>query len=438
MSVPIDHLEQLLAHVTTRRWLFDFLFNDDALADLAVLRTQRCNSFLYQSTTWTKEPTNSHYTLLDERVDQLSLCIPNFISDDITAGVVIHERTVHTKFPSLRPQPNNFQLARFARMSAPPLNLEVRALPDRSAIEVSLTLLPSTKRQSCFQFTFNGDPFYQHYTRHDTKTYPTIDELRIALAKFSKSELCRPCPSCHAPPTTCCKCDGTIQFNRAAHPYDLCAERRRNSLYRGRYTGVMMVDYLRNGDPALHANLDCTHHVDGVTRPEDKNRMVEMAVQRSALQISLQARSRTPCLHPAPDENRNPKLAPDGGSDDERGPADFASAIADELIRQQMSGAKVENVKQEMKIISAESHDLTSLQSMDHEIYRKTRNRLSAARSNTKRKWRNRSMRLQVVILRQRLNTLREKENALKHEREWLYQQCVRQQRLQHRPVEPE
>lgn len=431
MSVPIDHLQQLIAHITTRRWLYDFLFNDDPLADLVVLRTQRCKAFLYQSTTSTREPTNSHYTLLDEQTEQLSLCVPHFTSDGITAGIVVHDRTVDSAFPQLRPEPNNFQLARFARMSSPPLNLQVRALPDRSAIEVTLTLLPSTKRQSWLQFTFNGDPFHCHYASTDRDSYPHIDELRIALAKFSKAELCRACPFCHVPATTCCKCDGRLQSNHPKHPYDLHTEPRCNSLYRGRYTGVVMVDYLRNGDPALHANLDCTHHVEGVTDAGRKSKLLETAVQWSASQISLQAQRRRNFLTDAVDENRKPYPVDDSvdGSGDEQSPQkDFATDIADMLIQKQMSAAKQDVTKQELKIISVGSHDLNSLPPMDHEVYRKTRNRLSAARSNTKRKWRNRSMRLQVVILRQRLNTLREKENTLKCEREWLRQQCSRQQ----------
>lgn len=437
MSVPIDHLQQLLTHITTRRWLYDFLFNDDPLADLVVLRTQRCKAFLYQSTTTTKEPTNSHYTLLDERTEQLSLCVPHFTSDDITAGIVAHERTVNSDFPDLRPEPQNFQLARFARMSSPPLNLQVRALPDRSAIEVTMTFLPSTKRQSWFQFTFNGDPFHHHYASDDRTSYPDIDELRIALAKFSKAELCRACPHCHVPATTCCKCDTGLDFNLPKHPYDLHTERRCNSLYRGSYTGVVMVDYLRNGDPALHANLDCTHYVEGVTDSFKKSKLLETAVQWSAVQIPLQTQRRRNRVENGVDENCNPAYSDycaDGSVDEQSGlsrPNDFATNIAEKLIQKQMSTTKQENTKQELEIISVEPHDITSLPPIDHEIYRKTRNRLSAAKSNTKRKWRNRSMRLQVVILRQRLSTLREKENALKCDREWLRQQCSRNQRMQ-------
>lgn len=427
MSVPIDHLQLLLTHITTHRWLYDFLFNTDPLADLVILRAQRCKSFLYRSITSTAEPTTSHYNLLDETTHQLSLCIPHFVADDITVGLLVHDRNVARKvqIPASFPTKVQLGVARFARFTAPSLNLDVRALPDRSAIEITLTLLPSTKRQTRLHFTFNGDPFYQYASANVRTSYPTLDDLKMALAKFSKAELCRACPRCHAPATTCCKCDAVLKLKTPTHIFDMSVERRRNSLYRGKYTGVIMIDFLRNGDPALHANLDCTYSVDSICDSNKMTELCEIAVHQSALQVSLQRkRANKNTLPTGHDHTHQLHVSYDNPVDRGR-LGDFAAIFVDTLIQNQSSTPKKLSTaisKQEFDVVSADSFGIPHIDTSDHDLYRKTRNRLSAARSNMKRKWRNRSMRLQVVILREMLTCLREKENALKCENEFLSQ----------------
>lgn len=426
MSVPMHHLHQLLAQATAHRWLFDFLFNNDPLADLVILRTQPSNSFLYNTVTTTKEPTNSHYELLDETTHTISLCLPHFTADSITAGLIVHERNDRRQIPLFLPPLSKPQLeiCRFARFSSPNCSLQVRALPDRSALHLTLTLLPSTKRQSRLRFIFNGDPFGAHCSATGATSYPSVDDLRISLAKFSKSELCRSCPRCHVPPTTSCQCDQQLNLIRPEHPYDLSTERRRHSLYRGTYTGVVMVDFLTNGDPALHASLDCTFSVDAANDPKAMVALRERAVHQSALQVSLMKDQKSPFnTSRCNDENHRHTVVENSLTAESDN--DFASTLAEVLIQEeQMKGAKVELIKDESKIMSLALPQLSNSDEMTHDLYRKTRNRLSAARSNMKRKWRNRSMRLQVVILRQMLNDLREKENSLKFENEWLSRQC--------------
>lgn len=377
-------LVDLVRRLTSEASVFNFLFVRDPLSDISLLCSplRLHHSLVTTRTTAATESSHNHLQVLDHVTTSTTLHVPGFSIDDTSVGLCLHSRSVTKHFRVLQPRKHLLHVSRFASFEGSGHRVEVREEPGgENAIHITLTTLRGLRRKSEHTFSFERLAF----TYEDMKSQNGMFEIRDKLTKISKTEYCRACPVCNVSASASCRC--SWRSRRANEVLDFSSLRHNVGLYCGDFSGGCMVELFRHGVQALHASLSCRDaaRVEADARGERRREMKERGV---ALSLATY------------------RLGSEGGRVER--------------------GAGVENGLDEGSRLACVLASGVAAEAVPGEggEGRREKNRLAAARSNLKRKWRNKSLRLHLVILRQRVAELREREHELKCERVGLLQRC--------------
>lgn len=399
-------LQDLLDRLTTEQSIFDFLFKRDPLSDITMLTSplRRRYITLTNGTTSAEEASLNHLQVLDYTAKCTTIHIPAFSIDGITVGLAVHDRSISKKCAFLQTSGNKIHFTRFARFEQSGVLVHVREEAAYACVQISCTTLRSAKRKSEVTFAFERCNFdYNSMRDHDA-----VQKLTQRLTKLSKIEYCRACPSCRALAGTACKCK--VMGTAPLHLLDFSHEKENASFFAGDYTGSASVELLRDGMPALHASLECSDNT--IAETQDDGVYVETLLSRAI-------RNRLSSYRLRPRQRVGTEVKCNAGDEN------------DMVLQKLMLIAGVGEEESEESGKSEEcagdsgrSDDNGRSGERGRALGRREKNRMAAARSNMKRKWRNKSLRLNLVILRQKIEDLREMESELRCEQEWLRHQC--------------
>lgn len=404
-------LREVAAKLTAEQWIFDFLFKADCLSDISLLTSplRLRHALLTVRDTTAVEASANHAQVLDYHATSTTLNIPAFALDGVTVGLCAHERTVEKRWPFLQPARHALHFTRFARFDAANAMLAVRHAPAHADLEVELTTLRSPKRKSELRFSLDGAaPAFAGAAALDPDNLVAL--MRSNLTQLSKTEYCRICPVCAAAPAASCRC--RTPGARARHVLDFAHNEPNITLYTGEYTGGAGVELFRTGVQALTASLECTDSMSIRVDPSAVSVLQQKAIRNRLSSYRLAPMRYVPKSDGAKKEpHMNAKSTGD----------DTASQLAHLL-----TAADFEYPDLSLVLGGPDAAKDASSKDSGAEagMCRKEKNRMAAARSNLKRKYRNRSLRLNLVILRQRIAELRELENELRCEQMWLKQRC--------------
>lgn len=289
----------------------------------------------------------------------------------------------------------------------------MRHVPAHADVEIVLTTLRSPKRKSQLRLTL--DAAAPAFTATDSP--PDLDSLvalmRANLTQLAKTEYCRDCPVCATPAAVTCRC--RLPPAAARHVLDFSHNEPNVRLYTGDYQGGAGVELFRAGVQALTASLECTDSSCVMVDPA-----AGTVLQQKAIRNRLSSYRLEPLRELKPKE-----VVAKGECVVEGKPQDDTAAQLARLL----TAADFEY--QDLSLVMGgpdAGKDGSSRSSRESVVEapkcRKEKNRMAAARSNLKRKWRNKLLRLNLVILRQRIAELREIENELRCEQMWLKQRC--------------
>lgn len=173
------------------------------------------------------------------------------------------------------------------------------------------------------------------------------------------------------------------------------------------------MELFRGGAQALTASLECTDQNQLLVDP-----LLVTTLQQKAIHDRLSSHQLAPLRELTQPQIVAKRQRIEGGF---REDPDDAAELARMLT-------KAEFERMDLSIVMGEEDggkDGSSRESSgSSSMCRKEKNRIAAARSNLKRKWRNKVLRLNIVILRQRIAELREVETKLRCEQMWLKQRC--------------
>lgn len=394
-------LSEVCSTLCSHAWIRSFLLNVDILSDISLLSSPHCLSHTLLQTLISSgiEPASNHAQVLDHRTVTTSLSVPAFSLDGATVGLLIHSRTVSKRWPFLQPAPDALHFSRFARFDDAGLLLEVREAAGSAELELLLTRLRSPKRKTEIRLSLRGSAASFAALQRDE----LVPAMRRRLTQLAKIEFARECPRCGAEAAMVCKC--VVEARGARHLLDFVAHRRNARRFAGEYAGGAAVELFRDGVQALHANLECEEkgEVDW-GRGEGVDRLLQKAVRN---RLSYY------------------RLGKEGGM---KGDGELVTVIGGKGL--ELGKVEDEDAMGELaRILGKEFEDSEIEVRVEKEgssggLDRREKNRMAAKRSNLKRKWRNKSLRLNVVIMRQRIAGLRERESELRCEQMWLQQKC--------------
>lgn len=390
-------LSEVCSALCSHAWIRSFLLNSDILSDISLLSSPlRLRHALGQTLVSSGvEPASNHAQVLDHRTVTTSLCIPAFSLDGATVGLLVHSRTVTKRWPFLQPAPDALHFARFARFDDAGLLLEAREAAGRAELELVLTRLRSPKRKTEIRLSLRGSAASFAALQKDE----LVPAMRRRLTQLAKTEFVRKCPRCGADAAVVCRC--VVEARGARHLLDFAAHQKNARRFAGEYAGGAAVELFRDGVQALHANLECEEkgEVDW-GRGEGVDGLLQNAVRN---RLSYYRLGKEGGLKGNREVARGMEVAKE---EDE----DAVGELASMLTAKEFEDSEIDmGVEKE-----------GSSGGMD----RREKNRMAAKRSNLKRKWRNKSLRLNVVIMRQRIAELRERESELRCEQMWLQQRC--------------
>lgn len=354
--------------------MFSFLFQSDTLSDMSLLTSpHRSNhTALLRLSTRAHEPSAAHAKVLDHHTTSTTICIPAFSLDNVTAGLLVHDKNIQKCWPlSSR---RALHLSRFIRFENDGALIEVRDLPG-GVSELVYTISRSSRRKTVACLSVEGVK--------DSDMKNLEERLIKGLSSLTKVEYCRRCVVCGTEAGGVCRC--VVRGSVGRHLLDFSSNARNAAVFVGDWSGGAGLELFREGVQALCVGLEC----------EEKG-VVEMGVggrdEVSAL-VQRAIRDRLGCYRTPPGRG----VRVEGGSEE-------CERMAEMLAR---GGT-----------------DKLGVDGGIGKGGRREKNRMAAARSNLKRKWRNKSLRLGVVILRDRISELREVEGMLRNEQMWLRQRC--------------
>lgn len=380
-------LHELLSKLTSKDWVYEFLFQSDTLSDTALLTSPHAiqHAIVTKHITTATESANNYMQVLDHHTQSTIITLPAFSTDGITLGVRIADTTTTRPWPCPPPAPNTQTLSRWARFDTNAWEIEVRHCAQQQ-VQIFATRIPSPKRKTILSITLDNPPKDSNILKQSIQHY---------ISRLFRSELCRSCPACQAPAAAPCRCrHATLS---PTHLLDLTPGFVIANLFSGKYSGSANIHLFRKGHVALQACLSCTDHV------------VIIGGIDTAKEILQKATRHALASQPGIKTIEKPVLEKmDQISYQQTGVGDEVMKLADAL-------AKAE-VKEESESSGSGSGSF--------KLDRKERNRIAAKKSNLKRKLRNKSLRLTLVILRQRVEELRDREIELIREQSWLRQRC--------------
>lgn len=352
----------------------------DPLSDITLLTTPYSDAYttLFSHNSVATEPSDSHRQLLDHETERDVYHIPAFSIDSVTVGLCISQDNVKKRWPFIQPAPHMLHFSRYARFRNAIIYVSRRS-PD---IEIRSIVLRSAKRKTAVSLTIRETTFdYESFS---------VNTIFKSLSDLCKIEYCRSCPHCTETVTESCKCK--INSMPQVHLLDFRSEAYNMSLHTGQYHGGANIEYFREGEQALHANLEATDCVQIEINPKLVQHLSDLAIRNRLSAYSLKPRKKTlSCLK---------------------------SDIFDQVTQWAMTLASSDNPIDDCSSVSGDS-------CTGKDVNRRRKNRIAAARSNLKRKVRNKNLRLSLVILRQQIAELRAREDHLRCEQSWLRQRCM-------------
>lgn len=267
-----------------------------------------------------------------------------------------------------------------------------------------LTRIRSPKRKTEIRLSLRGSAASFAALERDE----VVPEMRHRLTQLAKTEFARECPRCGAAAAAVCRC--VVGARHARHLLDFSGHRKNMRRFVGRYAGGAAVELFRDGVQALHASLECEEEAE-----------VDWA-RREGIDELLQRAVRNRLLH-----YRLGKEEEGMGSYEELGRVlvdrGFGKTAEEEETKEDAVGelARMLTAK-EFEAVEADVE--MEKEGSSEGMGRREKNRMAAKRSNLKRKWKNKSLRLNVVIMRQRIAELRERESELRCEQMWLQERC--------------
>lgn len=396
-------LAELCATLCRHSWIRNFLLNADPKSDISLLSSPLARRHALSRTRHVSahEPNSNHAYVLDHRTAASTVHIPAYSLDGVTVGLSVRERTVSKPYHALQPPPHSLSFARFALFDAAALLLEARPAAGATETELVLTSLRTLRRKTRVALLLRGRAAAlaavppPHLPRH----------LAQSLLQLSKTEYSRACPRCApagAAAAAACRCE--VDAFRGRHLLDFAPYQRSMQRFAGAYAGGVSLEFFKDGVQTMHANLECeeTAHVE---RPcaQHVDRVRDRAMwNRLQYQCLAKARGEGKAEERGGSRLVEARMPEEGGLG-----SDPIARLAKVLMASELPAGEGEGGDKGKRASAAG-------------LNRREKNRMAAKRSNLKRKKNNKNLRLMLMVMRQHIAELKDKETELRCEHMWL------------------
>lgn len=397
-STPLTEIASALSE----RWVFNYIFKSDAIAGISLLTTpqqlQHATTCIRKTSAF--ERSKNHAGIFNFETREHSFYIPGHTIDGITTGLAVHERTMQRTLPLLPNSRNTVQYTRFVRHESGCI-VEVR-LDACGDVHISHTTIRSPKRKSVVTLQLERPQL-----THEDVANGFSQRAIATITQISKTEYCRSCPVCGVEATTHCSC--RILDSRPTHLMDYSKEAANMGVYAGRYEGDSVVEMFRGGEQELQTLLKCKDFVEVKRDDKLRHKLMELCLQHCINSSVEQVLLHQADVVQAPVDRQVVKQ-----EDSVQSLELQYDEVAERLLPPEDGGEYEDDER------LREWTEELSPKNEEGDGDRREKNRMSAAKSNLKRKRKNKLLRMNLVILREKVASLRELEGDLKSTNAWL------------------